>query len=308
MLETLIHELIERRSIEATDEHSIEYLWSAFNKLGLPVKIDGRALVLQKVDSLFNKEFIDSHLRSIQDINPYTVEILPVVDSTNEYLKQAAIKRKLPLICLAEYQTKGHGRRGNHWVSTYGKDICTSVAWPVPLGYTVTGVESLIIALALAKTLQRIGLSGVEVKWPNDVYVNGKKIAGILIEQIYKNGRAILIVGVGLNLMKYTKEYDQGNYAATSIGNEIGCHDRNFVTAMLIGELLKTLRELTPYLNEELMIRWRENDYLHGKEIAIEQDGTVRGRYLGIDKHGRLLLAVGDDLIKIVSGHITEIL
>ena len=308
MLETLIQELIERRSIEATDEYSLEYLRSHFNELGLPVEIDGTALVLLEVDSLFNKEFIDSHLRAILDIHPHSIEIHPVIDSTNDYLKQAVTKSDLPLICLAEYQTKGHGRRGNFWNSTYGKDICASVAWPIPHGYRVTGVESLTIALSLAETLERVGLSGVEVKWPNDIYVKGRKIAGILLEQIHINGRSILIVGVGLNLMEHAAASDQVNFAATSIGDEIGRHDRNLVTAMLLEDLLKTLGELTPQLNEELMIRWRERDYLDGKEITIKQDVVVRGSYLGIDEHGRLLLAVGDKEIKIISGHITEIL
>lgn len=308
MLDTLIHELINRRTIEASDEYSIEYLSDAFNKIGLPVEINGTVLVLQEQHSLFNKSIIDSHLRSIADIHPHTLEIHPVVDSTNEYLKQGALECEFPQICLAEYQTKGHGRRGNHWVSAYGRDICVSMAWPVPRRYTVSGVESLIIALALAETLERVGLSGIEVKWPNDIYVHGKKIAGILIEQIHNNGQAILIVGVGLNLMERAGGCDQGDFEATSIANEIGDHDRNLVTAMLIGDLLKSLSALTPYLDEELMIRWHRRDYLHGKEIAIEQDGVLRGHYLGIDKRGRLLVTVEDKLIKIISGHITEIL
>lgn len=308
MLEMLIQEIIAGQTITATDEYSIEYLSDSFKKIGLPVAIVGTALVLQDLDSLFNRSFINSHLRSIGDIHPHTVEILPVVDSTNDYLKRAAIECELPQICLAEYQTKGHGRRGNHWVSAYAQDICASVAWPVPGGYTVSGAESLLIALALAETLERVGLSGIEVKWPNDIYVHGKKIAGILTEQIYRNGRAILIVGVGLNLMERTGDCAQGDFESTSIANEIGNHDRNLVTAMLIEDLLKRLSVLTPYLDQELMIKWHKHDYLDGKEIAIEQHGVLRGRYLGIDKQGRLLLAGGDEIIKIISGHITEIL
>ncbi len=308
MLETLIQDLIEKGSIEATDEYSVKYLLGAFQKSGLPVKLEGTAIVLQEVDSLLDRTVIESHLHSMGDIPPHTIHIYRVVDSTNDYLKQVPIHGELPLICIAEYQTKGHGRRGNHWISSYGRDISLSVAWSVPPGYRVTGVESLVIALALAETLTRIGLSGVKLKWPNDIYVNGKKIAGILLEQVINNGRTILIVGVGLNLMACTNRDNQENFELTSVGNEIGDHDRNLITAMLIEDLLKSLNGLTPYLNETLMLRWREHDHLHGKTITIEQNGIIRGRYQGIDRQGRLLLSAGDKLIKIVSGHITEIL
>lgn len=308
MFETLIHELIKSRSIEATDEYSLEYLKGHFNKVGLPVEIDGTALVLQEVDSLYNEAFINSYLCSILDVHPHSIEIHPVIDSTNDYLKQAVIKGDMPLICLAEYQTKGYGRRGNFWSSTYGKDICASVAWPIPHGYRVTGVESLIIALTLAETLERVGLHEVEVKWPNDIYVKGRKIAGILLEQLHINGRSRLIVGIGLNLMERAVVREHEKFVATSVANEIGHHNRNLVMAMLIEDLLLALSELEPHLNEELMIRWRARDYLHGKEITIEQDVMVRGHYLGIDEQGRLLMAVGDKQIKIISGHITEIL
>ncbi|NOR52381.1 MAG: biotin--[acetyl-CoA-carboxylase] ligase [Gammaproteobacteria bacterium] len=307
MLEILIQKLINNGRIGATEEYSTEYLSGAFLDAGLPVEINGDELILREVDSPFDKGIIESHLLNLGEAIPHTLEIHQVIDSTNDYLKQIAKEHELPFIVLAEYQTKGHGRRGNRWVSSYGEDICCSVAWQVNYGYMVTGVESLIIALALAETLEQIGLNGVEVKWPNDIYVYGKKIAGILIEQIFSGEQAILIVGIGLNLKRRIQEGESDQFMGTSIGNEIGDYDRNLVVAMLIEDQLRALSELIPHLNEELMLKWSGRDFLRGKEISIEQDGLIKGRYMGIDKQGRLLLETKEQFFKITSGHITEI-
>jgi len=307
MLENLLQQLIKDGCIGATEEYSLEYLSNNFHKRGLPVVIDGGNLILGEMESLLDRGTIESQLLKIREKTACRLEIHPVIDSTNDYLRRIANRCELPLICLAEYQTKGHGRRGSRWVSSYGKDLCCSVAWPILPGYRVTGVESLIIGLALVDTLERLGLNEVKVKWPNDIYVQGKKIAGILPEQIFNNGQPILIVGVGLNMMERPFLNEQDNYQVTSIGNEIGRHERNLVTAMVIESLLTALTALTQNLSEEMMIKWREHDHLKGKEITIEQGSLLRGRYVGIDKHGRLLLDTGGNTVQISSGHITEI-
>jgi len=105
------------------------------------------------------------------------------VDSTNSWcLRQSKSGKVLPFACFAEQQTSGRGRRGKQWHMLAYNNIAMSLAWPFVLSKQSLNLLPLSIALAIVETLEDIGLKQVQVKWPNDVYVRGEKIAGILIE------------------------------------------------------------------------------------------------------------------------------
>jgi len=105
------------------------------------------------------------------------------VDSTNSWcLRQSKSGKGLPFACFAEQQTSGRGRRGKRWLMSAHSNIAMSLAWPFVLSTQSLNFLPLSMALAIVDTLEGIGLKQVQVKWPNDVYVQGKKIAGILIE------------------------------------------------------------------------------------------------------------------------------
>ncbi len=130
------------------------------------------------------------------------------VDSTNSWcLRQSKLGKELPFACFAEQQTAGRGRRGKQWLMSSHNNIAMSLTWPFDLSaqsfmsrdgrYSARSQEGgamnllpLSIALAIVETLENLGLKQVQVKWPNDVYVQGKKIAGILIEtQAIRHGQ-----------------------------------------------------------------------------------------------------------------------
>lgn len=307
MPNALIKRLIEQQYIEPSAEFSIAQLRSHFHENGISVDESNGKIFLKKIKSPLVPEIIESLLSTIRNEIPFTVEVLQLIESTNNYLKIEAKTAELPLISLAEHQTNGHGRRGNSWISSYGEDICCSLAWEMPSGYQLSGAESLIIALTLAGSFEKMGIEGVQVKWPNDIYVKGKKISGILLEQIYSEGRAVLILGIGINVVDHFKASNQAGFSATSIENEINLYDRNKIAALVIEDMLKTLKTISPALDNHSMARWGELDYLRGKSIAINQITLLKGKYLGIDKNGRLLLKCEGEIKLISSGHITEI-
>jgi BirA family biotin operon repressor/biotin-[acetyl-CoA-carboxylase] ligase len=108
---------------------------------------------------------------------------LESVDSTNSWcLRECTAGRTLPFLCFAQEQTSGRGRRGKQWLMTAGSDIAMSIAWPYAAATLSLQLLPLTIALAIAETLESFNLKRVKIKWPNDVYVQGEKIAGILIE------------------------------------------------------------------------------------------------------------------------------
>ena len=144
------------------------------------------------------------------------ITVLESVDSTNSWcLRESTAGRVLPFLCFARQQTSGRGRRGKQWLMTPGSDIAMSIAWPYAATLSLQ-LLPLTIALAIAETLQSLNLERVQIKWPNDVYVQGEKIAGILIEtqpvrnrpennQLQETGvkndekQLAVVIGIGLN-------------------------------------------------------------------------------------------------------------
>ncbi len=132
------------------------------------------------------------------------------LDSTNSWsLRESKAGQVLPFACFAEQQTSGRGRRGKCWHMSANNNIAMSLAWPFMLSTQSLNLLPLSIALAIVEVLESLGLKQVQIKWPNDVYVQGKKIAGVLIEtQAVKRTQVsdcdaaeytAVVIGVGLN-------------------------------------------------------------------------------------------------------------
>ena len=126
---------------------------------------------------------------------------LSIIDSTNQYLKET-----LPLlanghVCLAEAQTAGRGRHGRKWVSPYGASLYLSYFWRFAAGYQAISGLSLAVGVAITETLSEVGVKDVQLKWPNDLYSQNRKLAGVLVEVEGQMGAACdCIIGIGLNI------------------------------------------------------------------------------------------------------------
>jgi len=133
--------------------------------------------------------------------NKCSVSLFDSLDSTNEWvLKKVREGEPMPFACFAEQQTQGRGRRGKRWVSPPLCNIYMSLAWSFELPVSQIGVLSLAIGMAVVNTLEKIGIQHALLKWPNDVLVDDKKIAGILIETARINhNKTSVVIGVGLN-------------------------------------------------------------------------------------------------------------
>ena len=128
--------------------------------------------------------------------------IKSVLDSTNSYLLREMRERDVHRsVCMAELQTSGKGRRGREWYSPYGQNLYLSLAYSFTSGVAAIEGLSLAVGVVISEALESLGVSGVRLKWPNDILVEDKKLGGILIEL---GGDAVsncvAIIGVGLNL------------------------------------------------------------------------------------------------------------
>lgn len=248
--------------------------------------VPGKGYSLPEPIQLLDEAFI------LSQISEGTVNVLPVIGSTNQYLLERFDKLKSGDTCIAEYQQAGRGRRGRQWFSPFGTNLYLSMYWRLEQGPAAAIGLSLVIGIVIAEVLQRLGAHDVRVKWPNDLYLNDKKLAGILVELTGKTGDAAQIVmGVGINLaMKsvVSEVVNQGWINLQQVGLNI---DRNQLAVSLIKELRQALihfeREgLTPFLS-----RWKLLDnYINRPVKLIIGEREVLGIARGINEQGGLLL------------------
>ncbi|MDH2898249.1 bifunctional biotin--[acetyl-CoA-carboxylase] ligase/biotin operon repressor BirA [Rahnella variigena] len=235
------------------------------------------------------------------------ISVLPVIDSTNQYLMDRIGELSSGDACVAEYQQAGRGRRGRKWFSPFGSNLYLSMYWKLEQGPAAAMGLSLVIGIVMAEVLQRLGAKDVRVKWPNDLYLNDRKLAGILVELTGKTGDAAqLVIGAGINLKMREPAADTINQGWINL-QEAGVNiDRNELTATLLNELRSALlhfeREgLTPFI-----ARWRGLDNFLDRPVKLligEQE--IHGIERGIDPQGALLLEQDGVLKPYIGGEIS---
>lgn len=245
--------------------------------------------------------------RILSQLADKRVIVLPVVDSTNQYLSERIAELQSGDACVAEYQQAGRGRRGRQWISPFGANLYLSMFWRLEQGPAAAMGLSLVIGIVMAEVLQGLGAQDVRVKWPNDLYLNDRKLAGILVELTGKTGDAAqLVIGAGINLaMRETNAnaINQGWINLQEAGINI---DRNELAATLLNELRQSLRQfeiegLTPFIS-----RWHALDNFIDRPVKLligEQQifGTARG----IDQQGALLLEQNGVIKPFIGGEIS---
>lgn len=227
-----------------------------------------------------------------QQIEYGNVAVLPVIDSTNQYLLDRIHELHSGDACVAEYQTAGRGRRGRKWFSPFGANLYLSMYWRLEQGPAAAIGLSLVIGIVMAEVLQSLGADQVRVKWPNDLYLNDRKLAGILVELTGKTGDAAqIVIGAGINLVMRHVENDVINQGWINLQEAGISIDRNTLAVRLIKELRDSLRlfeqeGLTPYLT-----RWKRLDNFIDRPVKlIIGDKEIFGVSRGIDSQGALLL------------------
>ena len=230
-----------------------------------------------------------------KSLKPYQVFIKPVIDSTNQYLLEHLTQLNKGDLCLAEYQTAGRGRRGRQWLSPFAGQAILSFYWSFEPKKSIEGL-SLVIGVAIVEALQQAGADGVSVKWPNDILLNGRKLAGILVEIAnIKNGLLNLIVGIGINLSlpKLTDHIDQPWAELCEVLPNL---ERNQLIIQIIKQIYHRLEQFEHNgINAEFRQKWQELDYFFGETVnIITEKQTISGIERGIDEYGYLQLESND--------------
>ncbi len=245
---------------------------------------------------------------SIQSVVENFVEVHPVIDSTNQYLLERTDSLESGTVCIAEYQQNGRGRRGRHWVSPFGSNLYFSMFWRLEAGMAAAMGLSLVVGVAMVEALENMGIEGVKLKWPNDLYYNDKKLAGILVEMSGQaGGAASLVIGMGMNLTMQDRDsvIDQ---PWTSLAEVIGKDlvDRNKLAVAFIQALNSSLRDYELNGMHDFVERWNRLDNFIGRKIKlIMGPNEVEGIERGIDAHGGVLVETDEGIKSFIGGEIS---
>jgi BirA family transcriptional regulator, biotin operon repressor / biotin---[acetyl-CoA-carboxylase] ligase len=225
------------------------------------------------------------------------IEVHSEIGSTNDRAAERATDAALscPCLILAARQTSGRGRGSNSWWSGPGALTFSLVLEPRRVGLPIESYPQVALAAGLAvcevieQTLPR---AVVGLKWPNDVFLSGKKVSGILLESPH-SGSARLIAGIGVNVNNSlaAAPAELRRTAVSMVDVAGGLLDRTGVLVLLLERLEVWIRTLA--LNgPEIFERWRPYCVLTGKRVRLRA-GTrdVEGLCRGIDDGGRLLIA-----------------
>ena len=231
--------------------------------------------------------------------------IVPTVDSTNLALRQSHRTFADGTLFCALEQTAGRGRLNRRWVTQPGSAVCASALFKEIREPYHAGA---VIALAALEVIKKhLGNDTAFFKWPNDIYIGQKKLAGILSEGVIEKGNfAAIISGVGININQSRETLDTLDNPATSLFCESG---KNFDISQLYHELFDALtRVYAGYRTDpgDILKQWRNANRLLGKNLdAVRPDGTVlHGKFINIADDGAMLLECDHEVLRFDCGDI----
>jgi BirA family biotin operon repressor/biotin-[acetyl-CoA-carboxylase] ligase len=263
----------------------------------------GEPLDAQKIRARLEHS-VQAHVRSI--------EIAWSLDSTNTVL----LARANPPpgesdVLLAEYQTAGRGRRGRAWLAPPGGALCLSLSWTFREVPAQLGALSLVVGVCILRALRELGLAQVQLKWPNDLLVAGRKLGGVLIElRAESSGPAYVVIGIGLNVSlgaQLQEKIATTGVPATDL-RAAGLSDapRNAVVAAVVGACVHGLLEFERSALKPFIEDWQRADALNGKAVNVNgAQGIAHGMARGIDLHGALLLETPHGVQRFISGDVS---
>lgn len=234
-------------------------------------------------------------------------------DSTQTRAKSylSKIRPREGLVVSADYQSAGRGQLGSHWISSEGLNLTLSILFtPQVLDIDKRFLFNIWISQALVNLLRiKLGEQEIRVKWPNDILVNGKKIAGILIQNNLRGDKLqYVIVGIGINVNEVMKTY---SFPATSMRSVTGrSFNLNSLKEELIGEIWKTyikglqFPEIQVFKSSYEKLLWKMD-----QKVSIIEGGEKKTcRIEGINKMGELKVKIGKDSRLIRNKDVTFIL
>ena len=213
----------------------------------------------------------------------------PTIDSTNTYLKEHYLELDSFSIVRSDYQTSGHGRENRTWYSPNGDNLLFSILIKDHKLIECGGLLSLVAACSLCESISKYSRNKLHplIKWPNDIYIDDKKVCGILLEGNVPN---YIIIGIGININQkvFSDEYRVAPTSLSLLLNE----DVDFenIKNIIYQDLVSGLTNVDKLKNEFLKY-YREHNYLKGKSVEITVNHKmIKGLVKDIDQSFNLII------------------
>lgn len=227
---------------------------------------------------------------------------LEVVNSTNLFLQELLSKTEPPegTIVITDYQTHGKGQIGRKWESERGVNLlCSILLKPTFLDQKHLFFLNIITALAIADVVEKFTRATCQVKWPNDVMVNDRKISGILIQNVLAGSQVKnTIIGIGLNVNQTTTPTDQAISIIHLAGEKISLKDVKATLLHRLESYYLTLKRGELQQIKQLYLRKLYRRDTEHKFLNIKENETFTGTITGVDEDGKLMIKTGNNTTK----------
>ncbi|HEX5801422.1 MAG TPA: biotin--[acetyl-CoA-carboxylase] ligase [Azospira sp.] len=238
----------------------------------------------------------------------FDVDALAEASSSSDLLlERAAHGAGSGSVLVVDRQTAGRGRRGRQWASAPESSLTFSLLWRFDGGIERLAGLSLAVGIAVARALAALGVAGVALKWPNDVLLSGRKLAGILVELSSERRGMVAVIGIGLNLQSPPGEAALDVPAAALAEALPAVPERHALLAQLLLELAPVLDRFAGGGFAALRDEWLRLHAWQDQPVRVLRDGRVEleGRCRGADIDGALLVDTGAGVERCLSGDLS---
>lgn len=294
-------------------------VWKQLQKLesmGLQLEsVKGKGYRVPSDFELLHQGKITQHLSVVVRDQLLALQIYQSVDSTNRVANTELTARQSDqesasgTVVMSEYQSQGRGRRGKHWVSPFGSNIYLSIIWDFHNGASALQALSLSMGVAVKRALTQVGVEDLSLKWPNDIYVNQKKLAGILLEMLGDPaGQCTVIIGIGINVAMPEQSGQAIDQQWTDVNS---CSSkpisRNQLAALIIENCFNILTDYELQGFAAYKDEWQACDAFKDKQGTVSSaNQSTTGTVLGVDDTGALKMQLNSgDVVSFIGGELS---
>lgn len=246
-------------------------------------------------------DYSDLKVHLTGDIECHIFDSIP---STNDYLSALAFSPKTQ-VCISAQQTQGKGQHHRQWLSSKGNSILLSIRRVFPTAVHLNGL-SLVVGLALIEVLKDYGVTDLQLKWPNDVYYQHKKLAGILIENVVRNQFQSVVIGLGVNVDGEIACQTPWINLCAITDNDINQFE---LSKDFIHKILQFCQIFASKGFAHFTQQWENVDYLHGKPVQYDdKKQRFSGVCCGVNDKGVLLIATNNATKQVYSSEFLQVL
>jgi len=247
------------------------------------------------------------HYSSLVDLLPKDLEchFFDSIESTNLFLTNRPFTNKVQL-CVTREQTQGKGQYGRLWESQKDRSIIFSIRRNFPQECDLNGL-SLVVGLAIVKVLEKECLvEGFKIKWPNDIYFEGKKLAGVLLESQIQSKNQSVVIGVGINYaLDQSMTFEIPWTDLAKITKTLP--DIKLLTAEIINNILVMSEHFSAFGFDDFQSDWKRYDMLQGKRVkCTDLKDSFEGEVLGVSSKGALKIFTKDGVKELYSSRHIE--